>query len=225
MYVPVLKTLQTLLKNETVLSEVNQKLYIDWSSSSTLQVERGHQCTSSGKLSDFCDGSYYQSHQFYVTHKNALQIFFYYDDIEVCNPLGSHTKKHKLGNHMLQNCSYNLVYNPNVHMYIGVFYFVLGNLQPKYRSKLKAIQLVALCKTSYVKKYSLNQVLEPIIQDLTHLVRHNNYTWWCLYIIVLSLHAGSGFHLWSLWTLQRVIGIGFSRQSSKQCIRWIQRKL
>ena len=28
-YVPVLKTLQTLLKNETVLSEVNQKLYID----------------------------------------------------------------------------------------------------------------------------------------------------------------------------------------------------
>ena len=28
-YVPVLKTLQTLLKNESVLSEVNQKLYID----------------------------------------------------------------------------------------------------------------------------------------------------------------------------------------------------
>ena len=29
MYVAVLKTLQTLLKNETVLSEVNQKLHID----------------------------------------------------------------------------------------------------------------------------------------------------------------------------------------------------
>ena len=62
-----------------------------------IQVERGHQRCQSEVLSDFCDGSYYRSHQLFSTHANALQIMLYYDDIEVCNPLGSHTKKHKLG--------------------------------------------------------------------------------------------------------------------------------
>ena len=50
-----------------------------------------------GILSAFCDGTYYKSHQLFTAHKNALQIMLYYDDIEVCNPLGSNTKKHKLG--------------------------------------------------------------------------------------------------------------------------------
>ena len=54
---------------------------------------------------------------------------------------------------------------------IGVFYFLLGNLHPKYRSKLRTIQLVALCKNRYIKKYSLNAILAPIIQDLKKLVR------------------------------------------------------
>ena len=27
----------------------------------------------------------------------ALQIMLYYDEVEVCNPLGSNRKKHKLG--------------------------------------------------------------------------------------------------------------------------------
>ena len=27
----------------------------------------------------------------------ALQVILYYDDVEICNPLGSRTKKHKLG--------------------------------------------------------------------------------------------------------------------------------
>lgn len=46
-----------------------------------------------GILSDFCDGTCFKSHQLFSTHKNALQIMLYYDDIEVCNPLGSNTKK------------------------------------------------------------------------------------------------------------------------------------
>ena len=53
---------------------------------------------------------------------------------------------------------------------IGVFYFLLGNLHPKYRSKLKSIQLVALCKNRYIKKYSLNAILTPIVSDLKKLV-------------------------------------------------------
>lgn len=56
-------------------------------------------------------------------------------------------------------------------MCTGMFYFLLGNLHPKYRSKLKAIQLLALCKTSYLKKYSLTPLLKHIVDDLKELVR------------------------------------------------------
>ena len=59
-------------------------------------------------LSDFCDGSYFKSHHLFGSHKNALQIMFYYDDIEMCNPLGSHTKKHKLGKTMYTIIIFNL---------------------------------------------------------------------------------------------------------------------
>ena len=59
-------------------------------------MENSHQSTD-GKMRDFCDGEYYQQHPLYSVDKTALQIFLYYDDFEVCNPLGSRVKKQKLG--------------------------------------------------------------------------------------------------------------------------------
>ena len=47
-------------------------------------------------LSDFCDGAVFKSSPLFSIHFNGLQIFFYYDDLEVCNPLGSKMKIHKL---------------------------------------------------------------------------------------------------------------------------------
>jgi hypothetical protein len=61
-----------------------------------IQIKRGHQCDhDSGLLSDFCDGEVFRSHPLFSVHSTALQIF-YYDDLEVCNPLGSKAKIHKL---------------------------------------------------------------------------------------------------------------------------------
>lgn len=57
---------------------------------------RGHQ-RSDGLLSDYCDGSVYKSHPLFSQNHQGLQIIAYYDDVEVCNPLGSKAKKHKLG--------------------------------------------------------------------------------------------------------------------------------
>ena len=57
----------------------------------------------------------------------------------------------------------------------GFFYFLLGNCHPKFRSKLKAVQLVAICKHRYIKKYSLNSVLDPVVEDLKKLVRLSCY--------------------------------------------------
>ena len=41
------------------------------------------------------------SHPLFSSHRQALQIHFYYDDVEVCNPLGSKAKIHKLGKKMI----------------------------------------------------------------------------------------------------------------------------
>ena len=46
---------------------------------------------------DFCDGSQYLTHSLFSVDNTALQIILYYDELELCNPLGSRRKKHKLG--------------------------------------------------------------------------------------------------------------------------------
>ena len=50
-------------------------------------------------LGDFCDGILFKDHDLFKEDPTALQIQLYYDELEVCNPLGSKTRKHKLGNH------------------------------------------------------------------------------------------------------------------------------
>ena len=50
-----------------------------------------------GYCSDFCDGEAFKRNPLFSLHKDALQIMFYYDDLEICNPLGSKKSIHKLG--------------------------------------------------------------------------------------------------------------------------------
>ncbi len=47
-------------------------------------------------LEDYKDGTNYQTHSLFSQHPSALQIFYYFDDVEVCNPLGSKAKIHKI---------------------------------------------------------------------------------------------------------------------------------
>lgn len=61
-----------------------------------IQIASGHQSTS-GYMKDFCDGKRFQSHPLYSVQSKGLQIFMYYDDVEICNPLGSKRSIHKLG--------------------------------------------------------------------------------------------------------------------------------
>ena len=48
-------------------------------------------------LCDFCDGSLYKTHPFFQANPGALQLIVYFDELEVCNPLGSRSGIHKLG--------------------------------------------------------------------------------------------------------------------------------
>ena len=55
----------------------------------------GDEFTYSGMLGDYCDEELFVMSELFQDDPCALQIQLYYDELELCNPLGS--KKHKLG--------------------------------------------------------------------------------------------------------------------------------
>lgn len=50
-----------------------------------------------GIIRTFRDGKRYKNSEYFQLLPNALRVIFYYDDIEVMNPLGSKTGIHKIG--------------------------------------------------------------------------------------------------------------------------------
>ena len=128
-YVPLLLSLKALL-NDTSIQEQLQKL-----------PERMHQ---DGKIEDFCDGARFKSHPLFSENPHALQVIAHYDELEICNPLGSHVKKHK----------------------VGVVIYTLGNIHYKYRSKLKFLQLAIVASIPVIEKHGLHTVLQPLLHDL-----------------------------------------------------------
>ena len=98
-YVPLLSSLKRLLSDHTVFDQIEQC------------PSRVHK---EGMLEDFCDGELFRTHPLFSTDPFALQIIAFYDELELCNPLGTHIKKHKL----------------------GIVLFTLGNIHPKLRLQL-----------------------------------------------------------------------------------------
>lgn len=74
-YIPLLKSLKQLLNDSSILDEIAKV------------PQRVH---SDGVMEDICDGDRFASHPLFKEDLNALQILAYYDEIELCNPLGSH---------------------------------------------------------------------------------------------------------------------------------------
>ena len=62
-----------------------------------IQVMDGHCQTRVGILSDYCDAKHCLQHQLFSTDPVELQLILYYDELELCNPLGSRCKEHKVG--------------------------------------------------------------------------------------------------------------------------------
>ena len=54
-------------------------------------------------------------------------------------------------------------------MIAGVFYWMLLNIHPAYRSKLHTIQLLAVAKSIHVKMYGFDAIIKPAIDDLKKL--------------------------------------------------------
>ena len=100
-YIPLLDSLQQLLSIDWILEEVCILRYfsINLLSHVLHKIQRGHK-RSDSLLGDYCDGDACSSHPLFSNDSEALQILLFYDDLEVANPLGSYTKKHKIG----KNC-------------------------------------------------------------------------------------------------------------------------
>ncbi len=98
-------------------------------------------------MRDMCDGSVFKEHPVFKGDNKAIQIIAYYDEIELCNPLGSSTKKHKL----------------------GCLFFSIGNVHPRFRSQLKCIFVAAIGSNMVIRRHGLSLFLKPFVESISAL--------------------------------------------------------
>ena len=99
---------------------------------------------SDGYFYDIRDGELMRSHPLFSLRPSALQIILYYDRIDVSNPLGSYASKNKL----------------------LMFYYTLGNINPKFRSRLAAIRLLDVALQSELSDCGIDAVMDRLQKDL-----------------------------------------------------------
>ncbi|KAK2857880.1 hypothetical protein Q7C36_005799 [Tachysurus vachellii] len=128
-YVPILQSLSQVLKN------IEEK---------DLVTQKNTGCAS--RYQSFHDGSHFHANEFFADVER-LSLILYIDDFEVCNPLGTSRKIHK----------------------VTAVYWVLGNFPAHARSTLASINLAILCKADDTKRFGFQKVLEPLLTDLQSL--------------------------------------------------------
>jgi len=52
---------------------------------------------------------------------------------------------------------------------LGAFYYMLGNISPRLRSRVSGIQLLALAKYTTVVEFGIDKILQPVVQDIRKL--------------------------------------------------------
>ena len=154
------------------------------------------QTCESDILFDFQDGELYQNDQYFKDHKQAIALIIFHDEIEVCNPLGSKAGKHKL----------------------DLYYYTVANLSPKYRSRHCAVRLLAIAKSTMVKKYGVNSILKPIVVDLRTLYNGVDLTYGNVIVklygkVIVCTGDTLGQHLWAGFKE----GVGVSFQKCRHC--------
>lgn len=85
-YVPILKSLQQILRSQSIVEEV-------------LKNHRGVQHTQPDEFYEYKapqDGSHFQKNSFLNNDELRISLGLYVDDFETCNPLGTSRRKHKL---------------------------------------------------------------------------------------------------------------------------------
>lgn len=115
LYIPLIKSLGQLLSNSRIFDMINTT----------------PQHCKDGFSYDIIDGSLFKLHPLFSIKPTALQIILYTDEIEICNPLGSHASVNKL----------------------LMVYYTLANVDPKFSSISTAIRLLAIAKANDIDGY------------------------------------------------------------------------
>jgi hypothetical protein len=130
-YVPIASTLISLFKNPSFY-----KTYFDF------QIQNCNR----DDLDGYRSGENFKKNLLFQNHPDALQLQLYYDDVEICNCIGSKKKIHKLG---------------------GVYLRIM-NLPSFCHANLKYTSLVALFKTKDLSHEGVtyDTILEPFIKEV-----------------------------------------------------------
>ena len=56
-----------------------------------------------------------------------------------------------------------------LYIYIGMFYWMLLNIRPAYRSTLHSIQLLPVANEKIINRYGIDAVLKPAVDELKEL--------------------------------------------------------
>ncbi|KAL2101492.1 hypothetical protein ACEWY4_003253 [Coilia grayii] len=127
-YVPILQVLHKLLERSEILQTLQRS-----------SQEEGH-------YNSFQDGEYFKENKLF-NEELGIALGLYIDEFEICNPLGTSKKIHKI---------------------CGIYWVIL-NLPIQFRSTLSSIYLAVLCKAIHIKQYGYSKVFEPLIRDLQYL--------------------------------------------------------
>lgn len=134
-----------------------------------------------GQYTSTRSGQHNKANQLLGVQSDCLSVGIYIDDFEVCNPLGTSKKIHK----------------------ITAVYWVLLNLPAKFRSTLPSIQLALLGKSNDVKKFGFDKFFDPLLKDMKDLEQqgvfvealnaHLRGTVFCVCADNLGAHGLAGF--------------------------------
>lgn len=111
-----------------------------------LECIENPQVSSDNFIRSALDGYLYQNHPVTTKHPKAIGIIFYLDDALTLESLTSYQ------DHSIRNYSWTI-----------------ANITPDLRSSVRAINLLALAKTSIAKKYHNGPILDNFIEGLNRL--------------------------------------------------------
>lgn len=137
-YVPISTLLPKLLNRDDVIDKV---------------FEQSNVKSQSGQYKSFRDGLYFKDNTLLVEEEVCISVGLYIDEFEVCNPLGTSRKKHK----------------------ITAIYWVFADLPVKYRSALSSIYLAVLSNSNDVKTFGYEPIFEPLLRELCVLENQGFY--------------------------------------------------
>ena len=101
-----------------------------------------------GFIRNFKDGIFFKSHSFFSSdEEDRIMLNVYDDEFVVSNPLGNKTRKCK----------------------VTAFYFTIANFSAQINSKVQNIFLLCLVLHKHIKKYGIQPIMDPVIQDISRL--------------------------------------------------------